>query len=178
MNGFLVGILVAASGVAGCGSRASDEAQGQLHGDAGVIGKGGTGGGGSGGGGGGGNGGCGPRDAEFQAFVAAHRFCDQDSDCAVVGDCGPNADFTPVRSDVADEAYLKMQDRCTTAWDGPTYDPVCRAGVCALQSTGSCCGCPSIDDAGRDGSDDASIGQDADARDATSVDDAGRDGSG
>jgi hypothetical protein len=39
--------------------------------------------------------------------------------CAVIGDCSPNADFTPVRADVAGHAYALMQARCSGTYNGP-----------------------------------------------------------
>lgn len=170
MNRLRVAGAIALSTLVGCSSETKEDDQGRLNVDAGSggSGSGGNGSGGSGGSshGGGGNsgGGSGGSDgghctdpAAFQAFVAAHASCEKDSDCAVVGDCGPNADFTAVRADVADEAYLLMERRCNGGgWDGPTYDPICRTGKCDLvPQTWTCCGCPAIHDAGHDAQHDA-----------------------
>jgi hypothetical protein len=80
---------------------------------------------------------------EFAKFVAGHRSCESHDDCTVIGDCGPNADFTAVRVDAAAQASLLMNARCATAFDGPVYDAVCADGVCGLvEVAGECCGCP------------------------------------
>jgi hypothetical protein len=68
----------------------------------------------------------------------------------VIGDCGPNADFTAVRLDVAQEASALQRARCMPgSYDGPVYSPQCSAGTCALMMrTDTCCGCRP--DAGHD----------------------------
>lgn len=94
---------------------------------------------------------CEAKSAAFTSFVASHQTCERDEDCAVIGDCGPNADFTAVRGDFAEQAYELMKARCDTAWDGPMFDPVCNAGTCGLEEkTDECCGCVPDLDAGQD----------------------------
>ena len=95
---------------------------------------------------------CEQKSAAFQDFVASHRDCSADSDCRVIGDCGPDADFTSVRADAADEAYRLMRDRCDGAFDGPVYIPRCIFGQCGEEEDrrpGRCCGCFLDQDAGR-----------------------------
>lgn len=82
------------------------------------------------------------RDAYYK-FVEAHLECTSDSDCAVVGDCGPNADFSAVAASAADEAYRLANARCPGTFDGPVFDARCIASKCELeQRTDTCCGCP------------------------------------
>lgn len=90
---------------------------------------------------------CVARDKEFDAFLQANQACTRDDECAVIGDCSPNADFRAVRKEVADEAYKLMQARCGGAADGPVYDAECSAGTCELtESSEPCCGCPAFED--------------------------------
>jgi hypothetical protein len=90
---------------------------------------------------------CMKKDKAFADFVAAHRACETDKDCAVVGDCGPNADFTAVAANAAKEAYELAKARCSGTFDGPIFDPRCTKNKCTLEErTDTCCGCP--DDAG------------------------------
>jgi hypothetical protein len=87
----------------------------------------------------------------FDTYVMQHSSCSGDADCTVIGDCGPNADFRAVRTDVAEQAYEMMQARCTTAWDGPIFVARCESGMCVLEEDPSgCCGCPPTEDAGVD----------------------------
>jgi hypothetical protein len=93
--------------------------------------------------------GCVLAEQTFQAFVAEHRSCEHDEDCAPVGDCGPNADFTAVRADAAKEAYSLMSQRCSGTFDGPIYGAICADGVCAIgEEEVDCCGCPEKWDGG------------------------------
>ena len=93
---------------------------------------------------------CEQRNARFEALVADHQSCELDADCAVIGDCGPNADFRAVRADIADEAYRLMNERCTGNWDGPGYVARCEAQKCTLEESHAlCCGCE-LWDAGED----------------------------
>lgn len=81
-------------------------------------------------------------DAYYQ-FVASHLACTSDSDCAVVGDCGPNADFVAVAASAAGEAYQLAEARCPGTYDGPVFDARCIDSKCDLeQRTDTCCGCP------------------------------------
>ncbi len=70
-------------------------------------------------------------------FVAAHRACTSDSDCVIVGDCS-HANFQAVAKDAADEARALVL--ACTAFDGPTYNAVCRANECERVPTGQSCG--------------------------------------
>lgn len=86
---------------------------------------------------------CDQKDDAFEAYVDGHRDCVADTDCAVIGDCGPNADFRAVRVDDIEEALRLMHDRCGGAYDGPRYFAGCEAGTCALRpNPNGCCGCP------------------------------------
>ncbi len=98
-------------------------------------------------------GGCEVREQEFKQFLKANLECDDDADCTVIGDCGPNADFEAIRADAEEEGYELMQATCHQSYDGPTYDAVCKAGKCELQDEpNGCCGCPyRPGDAGIDG---------------------------
>jgi len=135
---------IATIAIVGCSSSANERGGDRLRGDAGNE---------------GGNGGsladggtCEQKRDDFVSFVAAHQACERDSDCTIIGDCDPNADFTAVRADVSDEAYRLMQARCRGPSDGPLYDAVCSAGKCTeVQRSGAECGTPKLPDAGRDG---------------------------
>ena len=86
---------------------------------------------------------CMAKQDAYYAFLAAHRACTTDSDCAVVGDCGPNADFSAVATSAAHEAYELAKARCPGTFDGPVFDARCIAQRCELeQRTDTCCGCP------------------------------------
>lgn len=92
---------------------------------------------------------CGRAAAAFVAFVAGHRDCQEDVDCTIIGDCGPNADFTAVTLSAASEGVRLMQARCATAWDGTFFRAVCNAGTCtAVELDAGCCGCQPPEDAG------------------------------
>jgi len=96
---------------------------------------------------------CAQRNASFTDFVAAHSACTSKTDCTVIGDCGPNADFRAIRVDASAQGLELMRARCEGAYDGPLFDAVCVNRACALQlRMGECCGCPP-NDAGPDGAD-------------------------
>lgn len=84
----------------------------------------------------------GPSAAErFEEFVGANLTCGSDADCAIVGDCGPNADFRAVRVDAAEDAYSLMGMRGVGTWDGPEYVAVCGTdNRCAAERSGYFCG--------------------------------------
>jgi hypothetical protein len=88
----------------------------------------------------------------YEEFLAANDACSVDADCAVIGDCGPNADFAAIRADAAIEGRELQNARCGGAYDGPTYDAYCNAGTCALreQPPSTEYGCPPLwdEDAG------------------------------
>lgn len=78
----------------------------------------------------------------FSEFLEQHQSCDTDDECAVIGDCGPNADFTAIRADAAEQGYALMSARCAGAYDGPVYFARCTDGMCALElNDATCCGC-------------------------------------
>lgn len=74
---------------------------------------------------------CERADMAFRAFLAAHQACSADDECAIIGDCSPNADFKAIRSDAAEEGYALMRARCGSAHDGPVYTAYCDDGTCA-----------------------------------------------
>jgi hypothetical protein len=89
---------------------------------------------------------CESKATAFRDFVATHGDCTSDSECAVVGDCGPNADFAAVRAESAAMAYTLQVARCAGTWDGPLFDARCSAGECTLvERTDACCGCAPSD---------------------------------
>jgi len=95
--------------------------------------------------------GCMNANAAFSAFVAANRSCQQNDDCTIIGDCGPNADFTAIRWEAASEGMRLMAARCEGAWDGPFFRAVCNAGSCTaveVDISEGCCGCQLPEDAG------------------------------
>lgn len=94
---------------------------------------------------------CNRANEAFESFVAAHNSCEHDSDCAIIGDCGPNADFRSLNGDAATQGYALMQARCYGAYDGPVPNPSCVAGRCDsdFANPDGCCGCPYEEDAGR-----------------------------
>lgn len=75
----------------------------------------------------------------IETFVAAHRSCETNADCVIVGDCS-HADFRAVAREFEAEAKdLVFGDDACGALDGPTYHAVCRAGSCErVQSVHSC----------------------------------------
>jgi len=96
---------------------------------------------------------CGMTDADcdyaqqvYEDFLAANDACTIDADCAVIGDCCPNADFAAIRADAATEGRELQNARCGGACDGPTYEAYCNAGTCALrqQPPSTEYGCPPL----------------------------------
>ena len=86
--------------------------------------------------------------AAFESFRSAHASCERDEDCTVVGDCGPHANFSPVRIDAAEEAYELKQQVCDWAHDGIVPNAVCVDRTCVLgEGELGCCGCPPEHDA-------------------------------
>jgi len=86
---------------------------------------------------------CEQRREDYEAFLGKHSACERDDDCAVVGNCGPNADFDAVRAEVQEEAMERKVMLCERTHDGPVFEPVCRAKTCELKMrTDTCCGCP------------------------------------
>ena len=79
----------------------------------------------------------------FRDFVADNGSCERSADCTIIGDCGPNADFTAINVAAAAEGYALMEARCDATFDGPTFAARCEGGVCALGPENGCCGCPS-----------------------------------
>jgi hypothetical protein len=90
----------------------------------------------------------------YEDFLAANDACTVDADCAVIGDCCPNADFAAIRAEAASEGRELQNARCGGACDGPTYEAYCNAGTCALrqQPPSTEYGCPPLwdEDAGID----------------------------
>lgn len=92
---------------------------------------------------------CEQRDEAFYELLVQHQSCTEDDECAVIGDCGPNADFRAIRADAAEEGYALMQDRCGGTYDGPGYVAICNAGTCELEGSPElCCGCADWDGGG------------------------------
>ena len=86
---------------------------------------------------------CEQRRKDYLAFLAKHSACKNDDECGVVGDCGPHADFDAVRADAQREAMQRKVALCEKTFDGPVFEPVCRANKCELKMrTDTCCGCP------------------------------------
>jgi hypothetical protein len=92
---------------------------------------------------------CEQADQTFRDFLAANQSCSVSSDCTMIGDCGPNADFAAINVAAAAMGYALMEVRCPGLFDGPTFAAVCQDGQCILGPENGCCGCPS--DAGVDG---------------------------
>lgn len=63
---------------------------------------------------------CEQAERAFSEFVANNGSCELSSDCTVIGDCGPNADFTAVVAAAA-EGYALMAARCDGSFDGLTF---------------------------------------------------------
>ncbi|RLB57468.1 MAG: hypothetical protein DRJ42_00025 [Deltaproteobacteria bacterium] len=127
---------------------------------------------------------CDEANDAFTSFVAANRACDTAGDCVIIGDCGPNADFTAIRREAAEEGRRLMSMRCYGTFDGPTYSAGCEGGACVTVPTGMYCGMAApIDsgmdaDAGVDGSLDSGVDGAADVGpDADWVAEGGVDGS-
>lgn len=94
---------------------------------------------------------CAKNQKAYQDFVQSHRTCSADSDCTLIGDCGPHL-FDVVRTDAATEAARLQSETCAWGFDGPLYDAVCSAGTCTLRETGRQCGAPFPLDAGPEAS--------------------------
>lgn len=86
---------------------------------------------------------CEQADQTFRDFVAVNRTCNVSADCAVIGDCGPNADFEAINAAAAAMGYALMGQRCPAAFDGFTFAALCQDGQCVLGPENGCCGCPS-----------------------------------
>jgi hypothetical protein len=89
---------------------------------------------------------CEQADQTFRDFVAVNRTCNVTADCAVIGDCGPNADFEAINAAAAAMGYALMGQRCPAAFDGFTFAALCQDGQCVLGPENGCCGC--VSDAG------------------------------
>jgi hypothetical protein len=85
----------------------------------------------------------------FDEFLAANQSCSVSTDCTVIGDCGPNADFRAINVAAAATGFALMEQRCPGTFDGPTYSASCQDNRCVLGAENGCCGCPI--DAGVDG---------------------------
>lgn len=83
----------------------------------------------------------------FESFVALNRGCNQDEDCTIIGDCGPNVDWRAVNITAEERGYALMEQRCSlVGWDGPIYGAICEQGQCAIGTQHiATCGAPSAD---------------------------------
>lgn len=88
---------------------------------------------------------CQAKQKAFSDFLEANRACTAAADCTVIGNCGPNADFTAVRSDAAEEASKLQAATCLESWDGPLYEAVCEQEKCGLKMLNTYCGMPTPD---------------------------------
>ena len=91
---------------------------------------------------------CEAKNARFTAFVAAHRACQQSSDCVIIGECTGNADFTAVTVEAESEGLRLMTARCDGPHDGEIPSAVCTEGVCVADyfHPQACCNCPDASD--------------------------------
>ncbi|MEY4514690.1 MAG: hypothetical protein RLZZ450_6812 [Pseudomonadota bacterium] len=81
-----------------------------------------------------------------RAFLSAHRWCEKNADCVIVGSCSAGFGFRAVERALQKEAQsLSDQLKCDLAIDGPTYSAVCERGVCTPRPDGRVCGSPSRD---------------------------------
>lgn len=71
-------------------------------------------------------------------FVAQHRSCSVDSDCALVGDCS-HSDFRAVSRDAEKEATRLVQEGSCSR-DGPGAHALCNAGKCETVRSLNWCG--------------------------------------
>lgn len=103
---------------------------------------------------------CELKDQAFEAFVAANRSCNANSECQMIGDCGGEIDWRAVNVSAAQQGYALMLDRCyPTGADGPLYTARCENSVCVVGEESGVCGAPlPPPDAGVDASADASNG--------------------
>ncbi|MDB4990489.1 MAG: hypothetical protein JWN04_5667 [Myxococcaceae bacterium] len=94
---------------------------------------------------------CEQKLATFIAFLAEHSSCTVDSDCTIIGDCCPHADFAAVRSDVVGQARALQLESCSRSCDGATYAAVCVQGKCERKQNpmDQWCGAPHPRDGGR-----------------------------
>lgn len=86
--------------------------------------------------------GCEAASEAFEAYVAANGACEEDTDCVIIGDCGPNADFRAIARGASAEGTRLMGARCEGNYDGPTYRAVCDEGTCRAGLDGGFCGAP------------------------------------
>lgn len=75
-----------------------------------------------------------------QAFVASHRECRVDSDCAIIGGCSGSFGFTAVTASARDEGQRLPIDEECALHDGSLYAPLCEQGSCVMRPTGGQCG--------------------------------------
>lgn len=85
---------------------------------------------------------CAVSSKRFEAFVESSLDCTEDADCTIIGDCGPNADFTAIRKDASERGTELMELRCSEIYDGVVHGAGCVAGRCTLTDEEiGCCGC-------------------------------------
>jgi hypothetical protein len=93
---------------------------------------------------------CARNNRAFTHFLSENLGCSEDSDCTMIGDCEPNADWRAINVTAAGMGYALMLERCAGTSDGPTYAARCQNGQCVEGEQNGCCGCGLID-AGVDG---------------------------
>jgi hypothetical protein len=77
----------------------------------------------------------------FETFLAASRSCSDDSDCRIIGDCGPNVDWRAINESAAAQGYNLMEARCgVRGFDGPEHAARCQSGVCVVGEENGYCG--------------------------------------
>lgn len=76
-----------------------------------------------------------------RAFLAAHKACVRDEDCAIAGSCSGGFGFEAVQASVTAQAQA-YSDRtsCGKVYDGPTYNAVCEQATCVKRENGQACG--------------------------------------
>jgi hypothetical protein len=89
---------------------------------------------------------CGAWSVMFDCYLAEHRACKVDSDCAVVGDCS-HADWQAIAAPFAAQANAMLRESpCPATQDGPGANAVCVTGACATVRSSLSCGAPAQDE--------------------------------
>jgi hypothetical protein len=78
---------------------------------------------------------------QFDRFIAQHRACTLDTDCAVVGDCS-HAEWSAIAAPFAKQADAMLLESPCRIFDGLGANAVCRAGACEVVPAGQRCGEP------------------------------------
>jgi len=83
---------------------------------------------------------CTAQDERVRKFIAGHRSCGSDADCAIIGSCSQSFSFAAVSVSAREESQRLPIDRECAPQDGPTYAAMCEQGSCVARTDGAVCG--------------------------------------